>query len=435
MILREAIKSKEPLKVLKRIYSLVNSFRRRSCYAALLLENPDALTHVVKLAEASPWVVSFLSQHPLLLDELLDIRALYAPLTKAALEEELRQRMHRIKENDLESEMDCLRVFKQINTFRVAAADVGGVLPLMKVSDRLTYLAETVVDQALEMSWDHLVERYGIPSGVQKGRKGFAIIAYGKLGGIELGYGSDLDLVFLHAGSTGNTEGGRMGVLDNAQFYSRLGQRIIHFLTTMTQTGKLYDIDMRLRPSGNSGILVSRVDVFEDYLTQKAWTWEHQALIKARPVSGDLAVGEEFLSIRKKILCIQRKKAVLKEEVVGMRERMKKEHAAHSPGFFDLKQDPGGVIDIEFIVQYLILRHARKFPELANWTDVVRQLNTLALMGIIDDLTAHILKQAYLVFRYCIHRLTLEEKPALLSGERFRELKGRVRRIWEIRLG
>ncbi len=418
-ILHKVMKAGDSVKILKRIYTLVHSFRRRSCYAALLLENPDALTHVVNLANASPLVISFLSQHPLLLDELLDVRALYAPLSKKDLQEELRQRLDRIHDNDLESEMDGLRIFKQVNTFRVAAADVAGLLPLMKVSDRLTYLAETVVDQALEMSWEHLVERYGFPSGVRNGEKGFAIIAYGKLGGIELGYGSDLDLVFLHAGSKGNTDGGRMGPLDNAQFYSRLGQRIIHFLTTMTRTGKLYDIDMRLRPSGSSGILVSPMEGFEDYLIKQAWTWEHQALIKARPVSGDAGAGEEFLSIRKRILCIHREDTPLKDEVVAMREKMRKEHAARSFGFFDLKQDPGGVIDIEFMVQFLILLHAGLRPELTQWTDVVRQLNTLALTGIIQDRTAHILKQAYLVFRYCIHRLALEEKPALLEGERF----------------
>jgi glutamate-ammonia-ligase adenylyltransferase len=434
-ILYAAVISKDPVTILKRIYALAHSFRRRSCYAALLLENPDALMHVVNLAEASPLIISFLCQHPLLLDELLDVRALYAPQSKAALQEELRLRLEKIENNDLESEMDAVRVFKQVNTFRVAAADVTGLLPLMKVSDRLTYLAETIVDQALEMSWDHLVERYGFPSGVRKGKKGFAIIAYGKLGGIELGYGSDLDLVFLHAGSRGNTSGGRTGLLDNAQFYARLGQRIIHFLTTMTRTGKLYDIDMRLRPSGISGVLVSRMDAFGDYMIKKAWTWEHQALIKARPVSGDADAGDDFLSIRKQILCIQREEGALKEEVVSMREKMRKERAARSPGFFDLKQDFGGVIDIEFVVQFLILLHAGQHPELTQWTDVVRQLNTLALAGIIDDRTAHILKQAYLVFRYCIHRLALEEKPAILEKERFQELRGKVRRIWETHMG
>ncbi len=433
-IFHDALKFKEPVKILNRLFSLVDSIRRRSCYAALLLENPEAMAHLVNLADASPLLISFLSQHPLLLDELLDARSLYAPMSKQALYEELCQRLTRMDIPDLESEMDVLRIFKQVNTFRVAAADVAGLLPLMKVSDRLTYLAETVVDQALELSWDHLVNRYGIPTGVPSGQKGFAIIAYGKLGGIELGYGSDLDLVFLHGGSKGNTLGGAMGVLDNAQFYSRLGQRIIHFLTTMTRTGKLYDIDMRLRPSGSAGILVSRIDAFEDYLLKKAWTWEHQALIKARAISGDADAARMFASIRKQILCIQREENVLKEEVTTMREKMRKERLTRYPEYFDLKQDVGGVIDIEFIVQYLILLHAHQYPELTQWTDVVRQLNTLALTGIIDDLTAHILKQAYLIFRYCIHRLALEEKPALLEKDRFVELRERVRQIWRMYL-
>jgi [glutamine synthetase] adenylyltransferase / [glutamine synthetase]-adenylyl-L-tyrosine phosphorylase len=187
---------------------------------------------------------------------------------------------------------------------------------------------------------------------------------------------------------------------------------------------------MRLRPSGNAGILVSDLNAFEDYQIQKAWTWEHQAMIKARPVSGDIKVGEGFLAIRKKILSLARDKAALKEEVKSMREKMRKEHRSLETDIFDIKQDPGGVIDIEFIVQFLILLHASQFPVLTQWTDLVRQLNTLALTRIIDDRTAYILKQSYLVFRYCIHRLTLEEKPALLPKDRFTELREKVKRIW-----
>jgi len=432
-ILGQVISTEEPVKILKRIYELMNSFRRRSCYAALLLENPDSLTHLVNLAAASSWIVSLLSQHPLLLDELLDPRALYAPLNKEELKSELVHRLSRMAPDDLELQMDDLRIFKQINTLRIAAADVSGKLSLMKVSDRLTYLAETIVEQVLEMSWKNLVEKYGLPEGVAQDQTGFAIIAYGKLGGIELGYGSDLDLVFLYTESKGYTTGGRMGPLDNAQFYSRLGQRIIHFLTTMTRTGKLYEIDMRLRPSGNAGILVTHMDAFEEYQIKQAWTWEHQALIKARPIIGDTSMAEKFSAIRERILCINREKSVLKEAIHKMRDRMRKEHASQDPRAFDLKHDAGGIIDIEFIVQFLILLHAARNTELTKWPDVVRQLNVLALAGIIDDRTAYILKQAYLVFRYCVHRLTLEEKPAILPlpGERFTELRQYVHQIWK----
>ncbi len=434
-IIAESVNADEPEKVLNQIFQLLEAIRRRSCYVALLLENPDTMAYLVKLAGASDLVMSFLSRHPLLLDELLDPRTLYAPLSKKELASELDSRLGRIDAGDLELQMDDLRIFRQINTFRIAAADVAGTLPLMKVSDGLTFLAETVLEKVLEMAWDHLVRRHGLPSGSREtGETGFAIIAYGKLGGLELGYGSDLDLVFLHTGDKGFTAGGRMQPLDNDQFYVRLGQRIIHFLSTQTRTGKLYETDMRLRPSGSSGILVSHVDAFESYQQSAAWTWEHQALIKARPVCGDAAVGKRFLEIRDRMLSLKRDQTHLRNEVVGMREKMRNEQDRRAEKTFNLKQSPGGVIDIEFLVQYLILLHAHRDAGLVGWTDVVRQLNSLALAGIIDDRTAHILKQAYLIFRYYTHRLRLQEKPAVLPDNRFTELRQEVVRIWRAHL-
>jgi [glutamine synthetase] adenylyltransferase / [glutamine synthetase]-adenylyl-L-tyrosine phosphorylase len=434
-ILREALAGSDPAATLRRIYELIRSIRRRSCYAALLLENPDALTRLVKLAQVSPWILSFLSRHPLLLDELLDPRLFNAPLDKKTLHAELAERMEHLGTQDFEFRMDDARIFKQINTFRIAAADVAGHLPLMKVSDCLTYLAEVILQHALEMAWGPMVEKYGLPEGCQEGSYGFALIAYGKLGGLELGYGSDLDLVFLHTGSGGSTPGGRLPPVDYGQFYSRLGQRIIHFLTTMTRTGKLYDIDMRLRPSGNAGILVSHIDSFEDYQAHSAWPWEHQALIKARFIAGDANVGNRFAALRDRILCMPRDTTDLKEAVRSMRIRMRREHGVDIGGRFDVKQDPGGVVDIEFLVQYLILLNAGRHPELTEYTDVVRQLNTLALTGIMDERSAHFLKHAYLIFRYCIHRLTLEEKPVHLPKKRFADLRGEVVRIWRSYLG
>lgn len=434
-ILREALSGSDPATTLRRIHELVRSIRRRSCYAALLLEKPDALTRLVKLAQVSPWILSFLSRHPLLLDELLDPRAFNAPQDKDTLHRELMGRMERMGTQDFESRMDDARIFKQINTFRIATADVAGHLPLMKVSDCLTYLAEVILHHALEMSWTPLVEKYGLPDGCHEGKYGFAVIAYGKLGGLELGYGSDLDLVFLHTGPTGSTAGGRMPPVDHAQFYSRLGQRIIHFLTTITHTGKLYDIDMRLRPSGNAGVLVSHIDSFEDYQVRKAWAWEHQTMIKARPVGGDPDVGDRFTMLRERVLRMTRDETALREAVRNMREKMRREHGVDIGDRFDVKQDSGGLVDIEFLVQYLILLNAGRHPELTEWTDVVRQLNTLALTGIMDERTAHFLKHAYLIFRYCIHRLTLEEKPIHLPKKRFADLRRENIRIWRTFLG
>lgn len=436
-IMKVSAASENPVLVMRRIFELIKSICGRSCYVSLLIENMDVLVHLVRLAEASPWIMSFLSRHPLLLDELLDPRTLYASVEKEDLKKELKLRFDRLPEADLESAMDDLRIFKQINTLRICAADVAGLLPLMKVSDRLTCLAESILDWVMDMAWDHMVEKYGIPSGgIDSGHKGFGIIAYGKLGGYELGYASDLDLVFLHTGEKGNTRGGQLSPVDNAQFYIRLGQRVIHLMTAMTRTGKLYETDMRLRPSGSAGILVSHIDGFEDYQKKKAWTWEHQALIKARAITGDVRVRERFEKIREEILSMKREESKLREGICDMRarmrsQRMRAQRTVPAHGHFDLKNDPGGIVDIEFLVQFFVLLNANRFPALIKWTDVVRQLNSLALAGIFDDKTAYILKQAYLVFRFYNHRLTLQERPAVLSADQFIEIRDQVKQLWK----
>ena len=258
---------------------------------------------------------------------------------------------------------------------------------------------------------------------------GFSVIAYGKLGGIELGYGSDLDMVFLHAGTQGQTSGGKVPT-DNHQFFARLGQRVIHILTAHTAAGKLYEPDMRLRPSGSSGILVSHIEAFYDYQINNAWTWEHQALIKARPITGDFNMSKRFEQIRLEVLAQPRIKARLQKEVVDMRERMRKEYSNADPGMFDLKQDAGGIVDIEFIVQYLVLLRSYEYKELTKWTDIVRILETLKKTHIITDQVAHILKVAYLTFRSAVHQLSLQEKPALVPEKSFRGMRKIVIRIW-----
>ncbi|MFP3981877.1 MAG: bifunctional [glutamate--ammonia ligase]-adenylyl-L-tyrosine phosphorylase/[glutamate--ammonia-ligase] adenylyltransferase [Desulfobacterales bacterium] len=431
-VLNAAAETDRPVLVFKRIMLLLESILNRSCYVSLLLENPGALGHLVKLARISPWIVSFLSSHPLLLDELLDLRSLYAPLDRADLARELRERLSKLPADDPEYQMDEIRVFKQVNMFRIVAADVTGHLPLMKVSDRLTYLAETVLGTTLELVWRQMVERYGRPSNVAENEQdiGFAVIAYGKLGGYELGYRSDLDLVFLHTARPGQTTGGRLRPIDNSEFFGRLGQRIIHFLSAPTATGKLYEIDMRLRPSGNAGILVSHIDGFEDYQMKSAWIWEHQAIIKARPIIGSGEVVQRFNRIRRRVIASTREPENLAETVLEMRNRMRRAHGSACADNFDLKQDPGGIVDIEFLLQFLILRHGYEYAELTQWTDVVRQLNALALCGIIEDLEAHALKQAYLIYRYFVHRMSLQQKSAVLPENRFAELRRRVEGIW-----
>ena len=432
LILKETGHSKQPLFILNRIIELIKTIERRTCYLSLLLENRSTLSHLVKLSDASPWITSFLTRHPVLLDELLDPRTLYAPPLKKDIERELVQRIKNLPQQDLEYQMEELCIFKQVNILRVAAADVCGSIPLMKVSDHLTDIAETVINQVLELAWNHLVEKHGEPSFASKGDRndrGFAVIAYGKLGGIELGYGSDLDLVFLHSGSKGLTKGVDRPI-DNAHFYSRLGQRVIHILTTHTPAGTLYETDTRLRPSGSSGLLVSHIDSFEDYQTKKAWTWEHQAIIRARAISGDNYLARRFEQIRKKVLARSRKKDNLQKEVGDMREKMRKELSSHKSEIFDIKQDPGGMVDIEFLVQYLVLLKSHEYNELLKWTDNVRLLQTLAEKNILENDTALFLKETYLTYRLSAHRLSLQEKPAIVPKDKFHVLQKRVKDIW-----
>ncbi|MDQ1329864.1 MAG: [glutamine synthetase] adenylyltransferase / [glutamine synthetase]-adenylyl-L-tyrosine, partial [Thermodesulfobacteriota bacterium] len=432
MFLKEAGISGDPVSVLNHIVDLLKAIERRTCYLSLLLESPVAVKHLVRLAVSSSWIISFLARHPVLLDELLDSRTLYVPPQKPDLEKEIERRLERINSTDLEYRIEELCIFKQVNTLRVAAADVTGGLPLMKVSDHLSYIAEVIIGKVLELSWEHLVQKHGKPRCLLDGKKyekGFAVIAYGKLGGLELGYSSDIDLVFLHSGAEGRTAKGPRPV-ENSQFFARLGERVVHILTAYTRAGMIYEADMRLRPSGGSGLLVSHIDGYRDYMLNEAWTWEHQAIVRARPVCGDSALAEKFQQIRKEALARRRDKEKLRDEVIKMREKMRKEHLKPDPGLFDIKQDSGGIVDIEFLVQYLVLLESNKHIELAKWTDNVRILQTLAETNIIDNYTAHFLKEAYLSYRLTAHRLSLQEKPAKVEASRFADLRKEVVKIW-----
>ena len=433
LVLMETGRAGHPLPTLRRLADLIRSIERRTSYLALLLEYPAALGHLVKLTDASPWVATFLAQHPVLLDELLDPRTLYRPPDREAITAELKRRLNRAPGDDLEVQIEELCIFKQVNVLRVAAADVSGRLPLMRVSDYLSDIAEVVINAVVDLAWQHLVERHGTPVCRLNGAlcdRGFAVIAYGKLGGLELGYGSDLDLVFLHAGIDGQTNGGPRPI-DNAQFFNRLGQRVIHILTSHTRAGRAYDIDTRLRASGISGILVQHVEAFRDYQLTEAWTWEHQALIKARPVSGERRITACFDAIRAEVLARPRPQDRLRADVMEMRERMRRERRQPAAGEFDLKQDPGGIVDIEFLVQYLALLHAHRYPELVVWTDNVRLIQTLIGSAVLNEVTAHVLKHAYLIYRAAAHQLSLQEKPALVPAEKFERLQHRIRHIWQ----
>jgi glutamate-ammonia-ligase adenylyltransferase len=304
----------------------------------------------------------------------------------------------------------------------------------MVISDHLTWTAEALLGKVLELAWADLVPRYGRPQCRVDGQlreAGFAIVAYGKLGGIELNYGSDLDLVFLHdsRGESQYTVGGAREI-DNATFFGRLVQRIIHFISTRTAAGELYEVDMRLRPSGRSGLLVSSMEAFAEYERNQAWTWEHQALVRARVVAGSARLAEEFDQIRREVLGRKRDAAALRRDVREMRERMRQELSAGKAGLFDLKQDPGGIADIEFMVQYMILAHAHQYPALLIYSDNIRQLDGLQEKGILEARDAGFLRDAYRGLRRRIHRLTLQEKPSLIPDWELRECRDGVVRLW-----
>jgi glutamate-ammonia-ligase adenylyltransferase len=430
MLLRATASTDRPENALERIFALLEAIASRNVYLTLLAENPQALSQLVKLAAGSPWITHFIAQHPLLLDELLDPRALYAPLSKADLERELKRKLDSIDPEDLEQILIGLRQFKQTNVLRVAAADFVGAIPIMVVSDYLTYIAEVLVTEVMRQAWRLTAARHGVPPGAGIDEvSGFGVIAYGKMGGLELGYGSDLDLVFLYDGNDSALTNGERPVT-TAEFFARMGKRIIHLLTANTPAGILYEVDLRLRPSGNSGLLVSSIDAYHTYQMDSAWTWEQQALVKARFVAGDPNIGERFGAIREKSLCRQRDIQTLRTEIREMREKMRANLAAKDPAVFDLKQGFGGIVDIEFIVQFGVLSGAHHCTKLTEWTDVVRLLESLTKAGFLGSDDAGVLKQAYCIFREHTHRCALLEVPALVAADEHFELRSRVQQIW-----
>jgi [glutamine synthetase] adenylyltransferase / [glutamine synthetase]-adenylyl-L-tyrosine phosphorylase len=427
-------RSEQPDLSFFRIADLIKTIEQRTNYLSLLIENPSTLKQLVSLSIASPWIIKFLTQHPVLLDELLDTRILYSPPNRKQLASELDKRLESIPTDDLELQIEQLCIFKQINTLRVAAADISANYPLMRVSDHLSDIAELILTQVLNLSYHYIGRKYGYPScspDIQNDRQGFAVIAYGKLGGIELGYGSDLDIVFLHGAAPGKTLGGKSPSIDNNQFYTRLGQRIIHILTTHTRAGRLYEIDMRLRPSGSSGPLVSHINSFREYQADNAWTWEHQALVRARFICGDPAISNLFEVIRKDTLMKKRDPSELLTEIRDMREKIRRSQEISQPGKFHLKQGKGGIIDIEFIVQYLILANAYQHSDLVKWSDNVRQLEALSQTGILEHKTSLLLKQAYLTFRASVHHLHLQDQPPVVDQNDLQAIGSKIAAIWE----
>ncbi len=417
--------------VLERLIGLLNSIAQRSVYLALLSEQPPLLAHVVNLYANSTWLAAQINRYPLLLDELLGDRL----QNQKQLQHILKQRLSQVPDDDLELQMDVLRHFKRAQVVQIAADELSGQLEVARVSDDLSVLADTLLDQILKLAWQHLKKRHGVPcykdpeTGEVK-EAGFCIAAYGKAGSEEMSYRSDLDIIFLHnsEGEQQYTNGKKC--IDNIVFFTRLVNRITHLISTRTSGGRLYETDFRLRPEGNSGLLVSRTSAFKDYQHEKAWTWEHQALVRARPVCGDPDCRQNFRAIRAEVLTKARENAALAQEVTDMREKMRGQLDKSNAEHFSLKQGKGGLTDIEFLVQYWVLSHGETYPKLAEDTGVHQLLQQFAAHKIIDYKWAEQLSEIYYGYRAHINKLTLQQKSAIVSQDAFLKEREIVTNIW-----
>lgn len=442
-LISAASELEQPTLSILRVLPLIEAVARRSVYLVLLTENPETLKRLLLLCAASPWIAEQITHYPILLDELLNEDRLYSPPPAQDLAAELRQHLARIPEDDLEQQMEALRHFKLAHRLRVAASEIAGNLPLMKVSDYLTWLAEAILTEVLHLAWRQCVVKYGVPQRLDGGpcELDYIVVGYGKVGGIEMGHNSDLDLVFIHNGDPQSETDGAKSI-DGLLFFTRVGQRMIHILTTQTTSGILYEVDMRLRPSGDAGLLVSTLTGFQKYQETEAWTWEHQALVRARVLTGAKEVAEAFEAIRIEVLGIQRDLVKLQAEVSDMRKKMRDnlgtsmtqsglgDNAFDAEQLFNLKHDAGGMVDIEFMTQFVTLAWSCKYPELSVYTDNIRILDAMAETHLVTADDALWLQDTYRAYRSAVHRLALQNKPSLVKADQFADERKKVMALW-----
>ena len=406
-----------PIDVTERMLRFISTCTRRSVYLSLLSENPATRARMLDILDRSSWVTGRLIEMPALLDELLTLDASDAEISREAIGQELSMRLQRVEPDDPERLTEVLVQFARGLAFRVAVFEIRGEIPLMRVSDQLTWIAEAVVSEVLHYAYREVANKHGHPvvnATERDNWPGLSVLGYGKLGGLEMSYGSDLDLVFVHGIDSEQMTDGDVAI-EGSLFVNRVVRRVIALIETNTRFGRLYEIDMRLRPSGRSGLMVVGIDALKKYLDESAWTWELQAFVRARPVAGDRFLNTKLETLRIEILRNAREPIELLNDVVEMREKMRA-HLGSKAGDvgFDLKHDRGGIVDIEFMVQYQVLAHAETHPELATYTDNIRQLDGLSDSGCISTVDADALKTAYIRYRTLSHE-------AILAGR-----KGRV---------
>lgn len=398
---------------LLRMIALIETICQRASYLAFFVEYPQILSRLVALVSASPWIASYLSQHPVLLDSLIESESEDdAPVDNVVLEAQLMEKMQWL-DGDTEQQMNVLREFQQMQLFALASKDVMQHIPLQTLSDLLSDLADIILRVVIKTVWPTIKGRHcDAPK--------FSIIAYGKHGGLELGYSSDLDMVFLYEDDHD----------DAREVYSRFGMRIIAWLNTMTSSGILYETDMQLRPNGNSGLLVISLEGFKRYQFEKAWVWEHQAITRARFAVGDAKLGKKFEALRKAVLVMPRDEVALKEQVLDMRNKMKDAYR-YVNGRFDLKKSLGGMIDIEFIVQYLVLAHAKHYPALIENCGNIKLLERCAQYGLIPVELSQKTADAYVELRRQQHALRLQgQAEAAVPESSVEGIVNTVRALW-----
>ena len=434
LLLADVAKSRAQLPVLRRLILIIEATGKRSAYFALLQENSAARARLVELCRHGDFLAAQIAAHPLLLDELIDEGLLTQLPARRDMARELGARLEQLSgAEDPEEQVEALRQFQRAALFRVAVADLTGVLPLMQVSDRLTDIAELIVEQALQLGWRQITAQFGVPlCGAAPARRAVNICAvgYGKLGGMELGYSSDLDLVFLHDSHGEQQETSGAKPIDNQVFFLRLAQRIVHLLTMHSAAGRLYEVDVRLRPSGKGGLLVTNIEAFAEYQRAEAWTWEHQALLHARAVAGSPELRARFEAVRLEILCRHVRRDTLRSEVKNMRERMRRELGGADAANFDIKQDPGGIADIEFLAQYWALRWAHDYPPVAWFADTIRQLESVASADLVPQASVDVLTAAYRAYRARTHHLSLAGASPVVPASEFRASREGVTRLW-----
>lgn len=436
-LIEAILESAKPQMALLRLMPLVESVMRRTVYLVMLIESKGALQRLVKMATVSPWICEELSQYPVLLDEFLSMD--FELPKRQDLEDSLRQQLLRIEIDQVEDQMRVLRLFKKSNVLAVAASDVLAESPLMKVSDALTDIAEVSVNAALHLAYQMVAKRHGFPLDAEGKRcsiehTAFAVIGYGKVGGIELGYGSDLDLVFIHfMGEQADTDG--LKPISGFEFAMRVAQKFMSLMTTQTLDGRVYEVDTRLRPSGEAGLLVTSLKAFEQYQLKSAWLWEHQALVRARPIAGELSLRQKFEILRRNILIQPRDENYVRAEVLKMRQKMKdhlgSSKAQKKDGIFHLKQDTGGIVDIEFMAQYAVLAWSGTNKDLAHFSDNVRILEDTAKSGCLSSDDATALIQAYLSERAESHRLALANQSMQVSASDWHDTRMTVCKLWQ----